>query len=191
MNFENELYKKIETSKFDLLVRYGTVCSLRIVNIYKLFDNLFVDEQDETYTGNGFEQLSSIINTISSKNDILTDVELESYLVTCQRLAPDSEEYGGLESDLANYVANTIEYFVQYCISKSAKDMIELTTCFLEVINIVESEKFYLNAPDGDADTILEIKFEEEYKFLMESLDILTNTDDLNSIVEEKRIVLE
>lgn len=142
----------------------------RINDLYKLFleeienENLIFDID----FNNGFSILENIYKSLFFKN--ATNSQIVNFKNEIEKFAIDSEYYSSYQSTILTQLILAYISTLDFYLSKNNQLLRDVHYNVEEIINIIESEKFYKKNPDGE--------YEESEEIIDKKID--TNTDVIN-----------
>ncbi|WP_452219467.1 hypothetical protein [Lacinutrix salivirga] len=139
----------------------------RINGLYKLFLEEIKNENlifDIDYN-NGYSTLINIYEFLFLKNQ--TNSQIINFKNEIEKYAIDSEFYSSYQSTILTQLILAYISTLDFYISKNNLLLRDIHYNIEEIINIIESEKFYKKNPEGD--------YEESEKFIDKKIDINTN----------------
>jgi hypothetical protein len=189
MEVNQEVLKSIKSLEFEQKMLFGISCSLRGLELYKLFDFMIVEEKLEPLIDGdkGFDLLKKIVNysyELVFKKEKEDVGRIKEYIKLSYDLMPDDDIYGSVEASLAQYVASSIAYNLEFYSRQEDKYVNWCSDSSIEIVNIIGSEKFSQDNPDISNDDFLEPYFEKEIEVQLQIIDSLRDINNLSSFFE-------
>jgi hypothetical protein len=196
MEVNKLVLENIKQLVFKQQMLFGLSCVDRCIEMYKLFDKMVIEEKLEPLVpnNNGFEILNEILNegyNLIDNIEIEDNDKIQQYVKQCYELAPHDEDYGDIQTTIAQFAANSLAYSLKFYLEKDLKYLNWCSDSVIEIINIIESEKFYESNPDDDAEKHLDICFEKEVKIQMEVIQtifVLNNLSDFRNYLKDIKL---
>ena len=175
---------------------FGLFCSERCIDCYKPFDRMVMEENLQLLTpdGNGYKILKKILDfsyELANKKKTVSPNIVNDYIETCYSIAPSDEDYGDIETTIAQFVANCVAYSLKFYVTEDLKYINWCSDSLIEILNISESDKFNKTQPNESADIMLKAIFEKEVELQMEIITRLKNDInplDLRKFVENHKL---
>lgn len=198
MKLNQSVTKNLEQLRFENQFYFALSCSSRSIELYKSFDSMVELENLEPLINgkSGYFVLNSFLNKgydVYLGKEVLNTEEANLIAERCYELAPGDEDYGDLSTIIAQFVANCLAYAFEFYAKRDRQYLEWASDSLIELINILESERFYTNNDDGgDSDEILDEYFFKEAETQNHIIALLrqnVNHIAIKDFVEENMIV--
>lgn len=144
-----EVYNRSGSLPIQQQVLFGLVNTLRVIELYKLFDQ-DVEESN-------LEPLNNSTDNYSTLREILdfaflhSNVEEKDFPATkmsndkelCLKVAPGDEDYGGIETTLAQNVATLLATALDFMLTKKINYLNECSDYLINIVDAIKGDEYF------------------------------------------------
>jgi len=141
---------------------------------------------------NGGEILEQIYSYLKNKSLNINENMLQNYIDQSYQLAVNSDDHSSYQSTIATQVALLSSSVLEFFQKKDSELFDEIEMNISEIINIIESEKFYSKNPDGDykeCDSIINNRIKNDLDNQLDFLNLIKTSEvNIDFLVDKYKI---
>lgn len=178
------IYNKIELLSRESKIEFGFFCLLRVMDLYKIFDNFIIKESlcSHVEGEEGYTKLANILNETRDAIDTGKDSSnYEELLNKCYYLIPMDENCFGYEATIAQNIAGTMLFILKYIIEDNDKYIKLCIDNVIEIINNLVSSQLKKKSGNVTEREYKLLLYDDEFKIELTFIEMLLTNENLTS----------
>lgn len=144
-----EVYNRLSSLPIQQQVLFGLINTSRVIELYKLFDQ-DVEESNLEPLNNSTDNYSSLREILdfaflhhNVEENNFPAAKIRSDKELCLVVAPGDEDYGGIETTLAQNVATLLATALDFMLTKKASYLNECSDYLITIIDAIQGDEYF------------------------------------------------